>query len=368
VHVLDPFTGTGTFMVRLLQSGLIRPEDLARKFTGELHANEIVLLAYYIAAINIEETFHGLSGGAYQPFNGIVLTDTFQMSEKEGYEFQEIIDATFPENNARVRAQKARDIRVIIGNPPYSAGQGSENDNNKNLKYDALDGRITETYAKYSSATNKNSLYDSYIRAIRWASDRLKDKGIICFVTNGKFIDGNSADGLRKCFVDEFSKLYIFNLRGFVRGKSGDEAKQEGQNIFNIMTGVAITLLIKNPEKTGNWQIFYHDIGDYLSREDKLKIIQDFGSISGIDWQTITPNDSHDWINQRNPVFDAFLSMGDKKDATARTIFDVYSAGVKTNRDVWCYNFSRDAVANNMSRMIDFYNQQVEKYSPYRNY
>lgn len=310
VHVLDPFTGTGTFMVRLLQSGLIRREDLARKFTGELHANEIVLLAYYIAAINIEETFHELSGGAYQPFNGIVLTDTFQMFETAGT----LEDLMFPENNQRVKAQKGRDIRVIIGNPPYSAGQGSENDNNKNLKYETLDNRISETYAKFSSATLKNSLYDSYIRAIRWASDRLQDQGIVCFVSNGSFIDNNAMDGLRKCLTDEFSKIYVFNLRGNAR-TSGEQRRMEKGNIFGegTRTNVAISLLIKNPEHSGACQVFYHDIGDYLSREEKLKIIQDFGGISGIDWQTITPNDSHDWINQRNPVFDAFLLMGDKK-------------------------------------------------------
>ncbi|TAD78292.1 MAG: damage-inducible protein, partial [Oscillatoriales cyanobacterium] len=277
-------------------------------------------------------------------------------------------DLMFPENNQRVKAQKGRDIRVIIGNPPYSAGQGSENDNNKNLKYDALDGRITETYAKYSSATLKNSLYDSYIRAIRWASDRIENQGIICFVTNGSFIDSNSADGLRKCLTDEFSKIYVFNLRGNGR-TSGETCRKEGHPLFAALGGkggslapVAITILIKNPEYQGKCQLLYHDIGDYLKRSEKLEKIQKFRDISGINWQTITPNDSHDWINQRDPVFDAFISMGDKKNITAKTIFDVYSSGVKTNRDVWCYNFSRDAVANNMSRMIDFYNQQVEQY------
>ncbi len=359
VHVLDPFTGTGTFMVRLLQSGLIRREDLARKFTGELHANEIVLLAYYIAAINIEETFHGLSGGAYQPFNGIVLTDTFQMFETAGT----LEDLMFPENNQRVKAQKGRDIRVIIGNPPYSAGQGSENENNKNLKYDALDQKIENTYAKYSSATNKNSLYDSYIRAIRWASDRLQDQGIVCFVSNGSFIDNNAMDGLRKCLTDEFSKVYVFNLRGNQR-TSGETSRQEGGKIFGSgsRASIAISLLIKNPEHSGACQVFYHDIGDYLSREEKLKIIQDFGSVSGIDWQTITPNDSHDWINQRDPVFDTFISLGDKKDKSSKTIFNTFSRGFETGRDAWVYNYSREQVLNNMGRMIDFYNHQVERY------
>jgi predicted helicase len=358
VHILDPFTGTGTFMVRLLQSGLIKPEDLQRKFTSELHANEIVLLAYYIAAINIEESYHYLTGNVYQPFNGIVLTDTFQMFENAGY----LLESIFPENNQRVINQKQRNITVIIGNPPYSAGQTSENDGNKNLKYENLDQKIANSYAKYSTATLKNSLYDSYIRAIRWASDRVKDKGVICFITNGKFIDSNVADGLRKSLVDEFSHLYVFNLRGFIRGKSGNDAKKEGQNIFNIMTGVAITVMVKNPDYEKKSKLFYHDIGDYLSREQKLDIIKNFGDISTIKWQEITPNENYDWINQRHDDFESFISLGDKKDATSKTIFDVYSSGVKTNRDNWVYNFSQESVIDNMMRMIDFYNQQVEDF------
>jgi len=359
VDIIEPFVGTGTFIVRLLQNGLIDNQDLERKFKYELHANEINLLAYYIAAVNIEAAYHSISKQDYQPFNGIVLTDTFQMFENKGT----LIDVMFPENNERAKRQKERDIRVVIGNPPYSAGQGSENDNNKNLKYDTLDARIAETYAKYSSATNKNSLYDSYIRAIRWASDRIGNQGIICFVTNGSFIDNNAMDGLRKCFVDEFNKLYVFNLRGNQR-TSGEISRQEGGKIFGSgsRASVAISLLIKNPKHSGTCQLFYHDIGDYLSREQKLGIIEKFGDIAAINWTTIQPNESHDWINQRNPVFDAFISMGDRKDPTATTIFDLYSRGVATSRDAWCYNFSHDSIARNMGRMIDFYNQQVEQY------
>jgi predicted helicase len=359
VNILDPFTGTGTFIVRLLQSGLIKPEDLERKFKRELHANEIVLLAYYIAAINIEETYHGLQGGDYQPFDGIVLTDTFQMFENAGT----LMDKMFPENNERVVNQKQQEIRVIIGNPPYSAGQTNENDGNKNLKYLQLDKRIWDTYARYSTATLKNSLYDSYVRALRWASDRIKDKGIVCFITNGSFIDNNSMDGLRKCFFNEFSRIYCFNLRGNQR-TSGETSRQEGGKIFGSgsRAPIAITILVKNPEYTGDCKLFYHDIGDYLSREEKLHIITDFGGIQGIEWTEITPNKSHDWINQRDPVFSKFISLGDKNDSSTKTIFDVYSSGVKTNRDAWCYNFSCDAVTTNMGRMIDFYNQQVEQY------
>lgn len=366
VHILDPFTGTGTFLVQLLQNGLIRPEDLKRKFKRELHANEIVLLAYYIAAINIEETYHGLQGGEYHPFDGIILTDTFQMFETSGTETRPVLvdwEEMFPENNKRVLSQKQADIRVIIGNPPYSAGQESENDSNKNLRYPQLDERIRETYAQYSSATNKNGLYDSYIRAIRWASDRIGDKGVICFVSNGSFIDNNSMDGLRKCLVDEFSYIYCLNLRGNQR-TSGETSRREGGKIFGSgsRASIAITLLIKNPEKTDKCRLLYHDIGDYLSREEKLKKILGFGGFTGVKWDVITPNTKYDWINQRDEAFGAFIALGDKKLPTSLTIFDLYSRGIATSRDAWCYNFSRDQLIANMGRMIDFYNEQVETY------
>jgi predicted helicase len=362
VHILDPFTGTGTFMVRLLQSGLIKPEDLQRKFSYELHCNEIVLLAYYIAAINIEESYHFLAGGEYQPFNGIVLTDTFQMFENAGY----LLESIFPENNQRVINQKQRDITVIIGNPPYSAGQASENDGNKNLKYEILDEKIRNSYAKYSSATLKNSLYDSYIRGFKWASDRVNDEGIVCFVSNGSFIDNNAMDGFRKCLVDEFTSIYCFNLRGNQR-TSGEQSRKEGGKIFGSgsRTTIAIIFLIKNSHNKSENKVFYYDIGDYLSQKEKLDIIKDFGDISTIKWEEITPNENYDWINQRHDDFESFISLGDKKDKSSKTIFDVYSGGVKTNRDVWVYNFSQQLVIDNMTRMIDFYNQQVEGFKTY---
>ena len=364
VHVLDPFTGTGTFMVRLLQSGLIQPEDLPHKYHHELHANEIVLLAYYIAAINIEETYHGIIGGEYQPFEGIVLTDTFQMTEGKGT----LHETMFPENNQRADRQKKSDIRVIIGNPPYSAGQTSENDANKNLKYPQLDEKIRSTYAAYSTATNKNSLYDSYIRAFRWSSDRIKDKGIVCYISNGSFIDGNAADGLRKCLLDEFTSIYIFNLRGNQR-TSGDLSRREGGKIFGSgsRASIAVTLLVKNPDRKGKCQLFYHDIGDYLNREEKLKIITDFVSFKSIPWGKITPNASYDWINQRDPAFNKFISLGDKEGGASKILFQNYSSGLKTNRDVWVYNFSQSSLTESMGRMIDFYNQQVESFKKYRN-
>ena len=361
VHILDPFTGTGTFMVRLLQSGLIKAQDMRRKYKHEMHANEIVLLAYYIAAINIEETFHTLDKDGYQPFNGIVLTDSFQMMESQSP--NGIFDSTLPENNARGIEQKNLNVQVIISNPPYSAGQGDANDNNQNLKYPSLDERIRSTYAAESSATNRNSLYDSYIRAIRLASDRIKDQGVIGFVTNGGFIDTNAADGLRKCLVKEFATIYCFNLRGNAR-TSGEQRKKEKGNVFGegSRTPVAITLFVKDPKHKGVCALKYHDIGDYLSREEKLDIINRFKSIENIDWRDITPNAEGDWINLRDPEFEQFMELGNKDNGNNNTVFSTYSSGVKTNRDAWVYNFNSKSVASNMMNMIAFYNTESQRY------
>lgn len=367
VHIIDPFTGTGTFIVRLLQSGLIPQKDLLRKYKEELHANEIVLLAYYIAAINIEETFHGLreggSGGEYVPFEGIVLTDTFQMYESKG----EWADYAFPENNQRVKRQKASPIRVVFSNPPYSAKQEDSNDGNKNLTYPAIDARIASTYATRSNATNVTNLYDSYIRAIRWASDRLEDRGVIGYVSNGSYIDGNAAAGLRACLADEFTSLYVFNLRGNARTQ-GEQRRMEAGSIFGAgtRTPVAITIMVKNPDKAGSAILHYHDIGDYMTREEKLARIKALESISGIaiakGWTEIKPNNASDWINQRDPAFAKFPPIGDKDDPD-KAVFLRHSSGLKTSRDAWCYNYSKSGLVKNMSRMANFYAEQMAEFA-----
>lgn len=373
VHILDPFTGTGTFITRLLQSGIIPADRLANKYKNEIHANEIMLLAYYIAAINIEATYHGILTGnmqgenekelpdvGYEPFRGICLTDTFQMAEKE-----DLVDDLLVENSARRKRQQGLDIRVIVGNPPYSAGQESANDNNANVQYPKLDERIRTTYAARSVATNKNALYDSYIRAIRWSSDRVKDRGVIGFITNGAFVESNTADGLRKCLADEFSNLYVFHLRGNAR-TSGERRRKEKDNIFGqgTRTPIAISVLVKNPEAEHQGQIFFHDIGDYLNRQEKLDIITGLSSIEGIErdskWQTIEPDEFGDWLNQRDPNFDKYISIGDKKEKGSLAIFDTYSRGIATARDTWCYNYSFEKLKTNMQRMITQYNSDVD--------
>ena len=359
VHILDPFTGTGTFIVRLLESGLLTPEALQHKYRHELHANEIVLLAYYIAAINIEATYHGIHGGDYEPFTGIVLTDTFQMTE-DGDPNDQLV---FPVNNERVEAQRRLPIRVIVGNPPYSVGQGSENDANKNLAYPTLDADIRSTYAHASNAGLKRNLYDSYVRAFRWASDRIGDHGIIGFVTNGSWIDSTALDGLRKTLDAEFASVWVFNLRGNQR-TSGELSRKEGGKIFGSgsRAPVAITILIKKTDHTGPATIHYQDIGDYLTREQKLGIVADQASIAAGSWEPIRPNAQGDWINQRDESFDAFPPLGAKQDPTAHPLFDLYSLGVVTNRDAWAVNSSRQEVATTITRMIDYYNQQVHDF------
>lgn len=373
VHIIDPFTGTGTFVTRLLQSGLIPKDRLPHKYKHELHANELVLLAYYIAAINIEATYHGIMNDnvtgleesdqifevPYEPFNGICLTDTFQM-----YESEDMIDALLVENSSRRKRQKELDIRVIMGNPPYSIGQVSQNDNNANVSYPKLDSRIEETYAAQSKAMLSKGLYDSYIRAIRWASDRIGDAGVIGFVTNGGFLEANATDGLRKCLAEEFSSIHVFHLRGNQR-TSGELSRREGGKIFDSgsRAPIAISLLVKNPEAVEHGRILFHDIGDYLSRTEKLEMIAGYASLKGIpNWQRIVPDQHGDWLSQRDDSFGEHIVLGDKK-GDGPKLFSNYSLGVATNRDAWVYNASKVKLKDNVSSMIDFYNAELGRFN-----
>lgn len=367
VHVLDPFTGTGTFIVRLLRSGLIDIDNLLYKYTNEIHANEIVLLAYYIATINIEETFHDLLGAdEYTQFEGIVLTDTFAMTEKQKSketEGAEQLVTMFAENSERADRQLKAPINVIIGNPPYSVGQKSGNDNNQNSTYKYLDQAIAKTYVFRSTSTLTRNAYDSYIRAFRWATDRLGDNGIIGFVSNGSYLDSVALDGFRECLLEEFNHIYVFNLRGDQR-TLGETSRREGGKIFGSgsRTPVAITILVKRKGVKKDRFIRYHDIGDYLSREQKLAIISEFGDISAIKWSFITPNENNDWINQRNQSYINFVALGDKKKQEQISIYlDNYASGLSTNRDVWLYSYSAEQAMTHAEQMIAFYNSERER-------
>ena len=362
VHILDPFTGTGTFIVRLLRSGIIKPEDLLYKYTSEIHCNEIVLLAYYIAAVNIEETYHELSQSEnYVPFEGIVLTDTFELAERVGTREGEADTSIFQPNADRATKQMQTPIQVIIGNPPYSVGQKTGNDNNQNLSYPNLDSAIAKTYVANSNSNNSRSVYDSYIKAFRWATDRITDNGIIAFVTNGAYIDSVALDGFRKSLVQEFNSVYCFNLRGNQR-TSGELSRKEGGKIFGSgsRTPVAITILLRKKGVKKDGYVRYYDIGDYLNRADKLHIISDFGSVEKMKWQYITPAENGDWINRRNPNFITFPPIAAKRKDEAISYFsDNYAIGQCTNRDVWLYNFSENA--ENAEKMIEFYNKELSR-------
>lgn len=366
VHILDPFTGTGTFITRLLQSGLIRPEDMLRKYCSEIHANEIVLLAYYIADVNIESVFQEQCPQTnYLPFNGLCLTDTFQLGENND---SNLFRDFFRENSEAVEAQKRTPIRVIIGNPPYSIGQKSANDNAQNQRYPVLDQRIADTYVAASGAGLSKGIYDSYIRAFRWATDRLapNEGSVIAFISNGAWIDGISHDGFRASLQKEFDKIYVFNLRGNQR-TSGELSRREGGKIFGSgsRTPIAITILVRYPadKRLNNCEIYHHDIGDYLSREDKLRIIRQAKSYQHLKWESITPNEKNDWINQRDGLFDTLLPLTPEKkfDAEAKSVFTLNAIGVVSARDAWVTGFSQEQVAANMQAMIAFYNQQIGK-------
>lgn len=355
VHILDGFTGTGTFMVRLLQLGLISPHDLARKYANEMHANEILLLAYYIAAVNIETTYADVAAGQGldpAPFPGLVLTDTFQSYEDDDRGDLDI----FPENNERIARQRKLPITVIVGNPPYSAKQESANDNNANDTYTSLDAEIRGTYAKQSAATNKNSLYDSYIRAIKWATLRIEQgsgRGVVCFVTNGGWLDSNVADGMRKTLAKEFSSIRVYNLRGNQRAS---DWRAEGGKIFGAgsQATVAITILAKNPDRDDPASILYADIGSYLTTAEKLAELTNRKSILRAPFVAIEPNEYGDWINQRRDDFTKFRSISADG---GRGVFEVQSRGVTTARDVFTYNFDKAKLRANVERTIDAFNE-----------
>ena len=365
VHVLDPFTGTGIFLVRLLQSGLIQEADLERKYREELHANEIVLLAYYIAAIHIEEAYRGQRGpdSGYEPFKGIVLTDTFNLrQDRTGFPRDWL-----PDNSERVERQQASPIQVIVGNPPWSAWQKSSADENPNVDYPELERRIAETYAERTSATLKNSLYDTYKMAIRWASDRIGTEGIVAFVTNGSWIEGHVDSGIRACFSEEFDSVYVLNLRGNQRTQ-GERSRREGGKVFGqgSRAPVAITLLVRKQDADqGGCQIYYHDIGNYLKREEKLKILEDSKSISGIeDWVDIAPDRHHDWVDQRSEEFSRLYALGSKGTKSGKAedaILGIYSNGYSSGRDAYTYNYSYEQCADSGCGMVKNYQAALQE-------
>ncbi len=364
VHIIDPFVGTGNFIVRLMQD--IQGSTLEEKYKNELHCNEILLLPYYIASLNIEHEYFQRAK-TYLPFEGLALADTFELLEERQTQL------FTRENTERVEKQKQTPMTVIIGNPPYNAGQANENDNNKNRKYATMDARVRETYSQDSKATNKNSLSDPYVKAIRWASDRIGDEGVVTFVTNNGFLDGIAFDGMRKHLVDDFDAIYILNLSGNVR--KNPKLSGTTHNVFGIQVGVSINFFIKKSvDKTDSkpapktTQIFYARVDEFWRKEEKYSYLDSKEHYQNIEWQQITPDKQHTWLTEGlHAEFDTFIPIGTKeakagKGAAVDVIFKTYSCGVSTSRDAWAYNFNRDRLAETVQRMIDTYNTEVDRW------
>ena len=365
VHVLDPFTGTGTFITRLMQSEDLIPRDaLPYKYFNELHAFELMPLAYYVASINMESVYQEFFPKApYAPNNITVLTDTFALHDEE---IAPIFKDSIGKNTSRRKQVDSLDLRVIIGNPPYSAGQTSANDDNQNDRYlgeNAVDTRIQETYVEAAgNIANKNSIYDSYIKAFRWASDKLGDKGVIAFVTNAGWLDSASANGMRKCLSEEFSSIYIYHLKGNAR-TAGEQRRREKDNVFGVgsRAPIAITILVKNPSASEQGKIYFGCVDDYMTREEKLGQLAQLGTIKSAQLSEIVPDEHNDWLNQRRTDFEKFITV-DGKNNEGLSLFKRYSFGLQTSRDVWGFNSSSKEIAKNFNSCISFYNSQLKSF------
>ena len=359
VHILDPFTGTGTFITRLMQ--LIPRDRLPYKYWHELHAHEIMPLAYYIAAINIESEFYALcpdeSLKGYQPNRVAVWTDTFAGRKRSE---ADIFTTDLVDNQRRIDSENDLPVRVIIGNPPYSVGQKSQNDDNQNDSYPELDARLQVTYVANTNSTLRGKLFDSYIRAYRWASDRIGNRGVIGFVTNAGWIDSASSDGMRKCMEEEFSSIYIYHLKGNQR-TSGEESRRQGGKVFGSgsRAPVAIVILVKNPDSEEHGKIYFHEVADYLTAEEKLEGLNKDVSVLRTEMKVLQPNARHTWLNQENEDFYRFYRLDGKK-TDEQAIFENYSCGIATNRDAWVYNSSRLMLKEKMSCQIEEYNRQLK--------
>ena len=368
VKILDPFTGTGTFIVRVLdklKSLGISDEDFTHKYNHDIWTNEIMLLAYYISLINIEDTY-GKIVGKFSPFNHDVLTDTFELEEKKSKNYQPVLfeEDDFKIANEKADEEQAQDIRIIIGNPPYSVGQKNAMDNNSNTSYPNLDERISSTYGSNINSGLIKGLYDSYVRAFRWASDRVGDNGVISFVSNGSYVDNLSFSGFRRELLKEFNHVYVFNLRGNQRTQ-GELSRKEGGKVFGSgsRNTICIITLIKHKGKPFDGFVHYKDIGDYLSREEKLKILKESESISNLEWENIYPDKRNDWINQTNEEFEKLLPLvKSEKNNTSFSLYDGnVSIGVMAARDDWVIGFNSKIILDNMKTFVETFNNEQNR-------
>ncbi|GAA7535162.1 hypothetical protein ckin32_04940 [Helicobacter pylori] len=365
ITIFDPFTGTGSFIARLLskENDLISDEALKEKFLNHLFAFDIVLLSYYIALINITQAAQNRDS-SLKNFKNIALTDSLDYLEEKNDKGAFPLFADLKENKEIKTTLADQKIQVIIGNPPYSSGAKSENDNNQNLSHLKLEKWVYETYGKNSTAKVGVTTRDTLIHSIRMASDLLKDKGVLGFVVNGSFIDSKSADGFRKCVAQDFSRLYVLNLRGNQR-TSGEVSKKEGGKIFDSgsRATVAVIFFVKD-KSVPNHTIFYYEVEDYLKREAKLNLLANFENLDSVPFKEITPNDKGDWINQRNDNFEKLIPLKrDKQLKIFDTIFDLNSNGVVSGRDPWVYNFSPNALKQSVQNCIDTYNADLKRFN-----
>ncbi|WP_415751506.1 type ISP restriction/modification enzyme [Helicobacter pylori] len=365
ITIFDPFTGTGSFIARLLskENDLISDEALKEKFQNHLFAFDIVLLSYYIALINITQAAQNRDS-SLKNFKNIALTDSLDYLEEKNDKGVFPLFEDLKENQEIKTTMEKQNIRVIIGNPPYSSGAKSENDNNQNLKHPKLEKRVYETYGKNSTAKVGATTRDTLIHSMRMASDLLKDKGVLGFVVNGSFIDSKSADGFRKCVAKDFSHLYALNLRGNAR-TSGEERKKQGDGIFDSgsRATVAIIFFVKDKDAP-NHTIFYYEVEDYLKREAKLNLLANFENLDLVPFKEIVPNDKGDWINQRNDDFEKLIPLKrDQKLKIFNAIFDLNSNGVVSGRDPWVYNFSQKTLMQSVQNCIDTYNADLKRFN-----
>ncbi|GAA8254933.1 hypothetical protein HpNP105_03360 [Helicobacter pylori] len=364
ITIFDPFTGTGSFIARLLskENALISDEALKEKFLNHCFAFDIVLLSYYIALINITQAAQNRDG-SLKFFKNIALTDSLDIYEEKNDKGVFKFFEDLKENKDIKDTIEKQNIRVIIGNPPYSSGAKSENDNNQNLSHPKLEKRVTEKYGKNSTAKAGQTTRDTLIHSIYMASELLKDRGVVGFVVNGSFIDSKSADGFRKCVAQEFSHLYVLNLRGNAR-TSGEERKKEGDGIFDSgsRATIAIIFFVKDKSVPNN-TIFYYEVEDYLKREEKLNLLANFENLDFVPFKEITPNDKGDWINQRNEEFEKLIPLKRDKTLQNPSVFDINSGGVVSGRDPWVYNFSPNVLKQSVQNCIDTYNADLKRFN-----
>src|ERR1035437_1463430 len=362
VHILDPFVGTGNFITRIMrQIAETRKSALPYKYENELHCNEIMLLPYYIASMNIEHEYSVVTGD-YKPFEGICLTDTFELAEP----VQASLAFMSEKNTARVKKQKESPIFVIIGNPPYNVGQDEQNDNNKNRQYHVVDKRVADTYAAASRASNKNSLSDPYIKAVRWASDRIESTGLICLVTNNGFVDGMACDGMRECLTKEFSAIYHLNLKGNAR-TTADRRRAEAGNVFGdaIRVGVGVTLLVRGAKHgSGSCRVYISSVDDFLGCEEKQQFLIEKQRFDGLELQPVSADFRRSWIKSGQPEFDEFVPLGLKaeKYAEPKSIFQLFGRGVATCRDRWAFSYDHATLATQIQRSVAFYNSEIDRW------